>query len=370
METRSTRNLENVNIHDLLMEAPISQNKTKRRRVRTKISRSKQHNSLAQRQATLIDQQNVLIARLQEKQLRQALPTQEKERVNETLTTFLLFDTESFKFQFSNSKNKILLPLQFAYGVYNWTGTELDCLARSTMYLSEIITSSRCRKSLKKQSERCFKRHEENMKSANYPLVTAAQLFNRLHDVIITHNVDTIVAYNISWDFESLRNVMSLFNVEHDSFCSQSNNPFNPMRLHYLDLMHQTVKLYGRELIKNGIQDGTVHRAQTSKRIMLRRGFGKSVFSAQYVLQLFFNVSQKHLAQDDVDDEALLLEKILQDFNGADKLELNICYPQQSCFRRMVNIAHELYPVVGNPIIEEAAEEAKDECLFVEYGDE
>lgn len=306
---------------------------------------------IIQAQSELIIEQRSLIAQLRnELDLRDAALTQPDAAV------MLVLDTESFTFRVEGSE--LLLPLQLGWGIYRWDEEcrELCYLHHRTVYVSELMCVSEYRATVKGMSERCFERHEQKMASTNFPLMTGAQALEALMDDLDRYLVRTIVGYNLSWDFQAIGNLRHCFvpmESEAATLSPFADNPFNPLGLNYLDLMHQTVKSYGAELVFQGIRDGTVHRAASSERILLKRNqrYGKSVYSAEYVLQHFFSVKQNHMADDDVRYEALLLEKCLLD-SGLLGVEYNIFYPQQSCYQRLIHLAR--------PMLELVEEEGED----------
>lgn len=247
---------------------------------------------------------------------------------------YMIIDTESFKFD-----NK-LLPLQIAWCAYMWIESEKELLQMSdisTVYVDEILHDP----AFDELPPHCLQKHKTN--NAHYPCMTASDVLQQLENFIQKFNINILVGYNISWDFAAIGNLIDRFNPKSTSFDSQCDNPFNPMRLNYIDLMHETVKKYGQQLAAFGIQDGTIHRADDSNRIMLRKNkrYSKSIYSASYVLQSFFGVTQEHLADHDVKHEALLLQKCLTDF-GQSSIEYNMCYPQNNCYQRMLHFANEL----------------------------
>ena len=274
--------------------------------------------------------------------------TEETEATNETKasngkngTVFLVIDTESFKFGHN------LLPLQIAWCVYHWNGenNELQQIsAISAAYVAEIISDPVYRDVLEEELPWCLKKHDNNMRDMSEEAQSASDILQNLERSIREHGVSTLVGYNVSWDFAALANMILKFSVNLPTFSGLCNNPFNPMRLDYLDLMHETVKKYGKQLAASGVEDGTIHRASESNRLMLRKNtrYGKSIYSAAYVLQSFFGVKQEHLAEHDVQHEAMLLQKCIQDF-GLAALEYNVCYPQANCYQMMLHWANELY---------------------------
>jgi hypothetical protein len=72
------------------------------------------------------------------------------------------------------------------------------------------------------------------------------------------------------------------------------------------------------------------------------------------VLQSLFGISQQHLADDDVEHEALMLERVIQEF-GESALEHGVLYPQRTSYEFMVRIANE---ALSNDVITETEEQA------------
>jgi len=268
---------------------------------------------------------------------------------------FMLIDTESFRFD-----NNELLPLQIACGVYEWNEADLrlDNIGNYTVYIEQIYYNQHFRDAI---PAGCLKKHDENIAANSYLVSDANHIIQNMIDLIEIHQVSTLVGYNISWDFLAIANLGATFCKDIEGFDHRCDNPFNRMRLDYLDLMHEIVKKYGRELTSQGIHDGTVHRAEDSNRIVLRRNtkFSKSIYSAEYVLQHFFGVSQHHMANTDVADEALMLEKCLLEF-GLSSLEYNVAYPQMNCYQRMLHYANELFV---DPIDVDADEQEEEDSL-------
>ena len=112
-----------------------------------------------------------------------------------------------------------------------------------------------------------------------------------------------------------------------------------------------------------------IYKMATIKgKVVLRKDelYSKTVFSAEYVLQDFFNVSQRHLADDDVEHERLLLEKCLCDF-GVHRLEYGILYPQSSSFQIMIRKATR---ALKDEPDHQPEKLQKNECWFLEEDDE
>jgi len=393
MQTRSTKNLQNVKIKDLLLDQKkaldqfpsvridrrpskvgkpdvVTRRERRRAAAESRINEEEEEEDNAvvwvcekqaeideaygvmQRQTELIAEQRLLIEHLRDK-LQTSRSLLAAPRQFATTPRMLLLDTESFCFEMTEGET--LLPLQLAWGIYEWNDEtrELVQVSQRTIYVSELMCISTYRNAVKAVSENCFRRHEEKLKEVDFPLMTALQVLETLQNDVVEYNVDTVVGYNLSWDFTAIGQLVRTFFPGKsrnsgcpilDSFDGEADNPFNPMGLRYLDLMHVVVKSYGEHLVVQGIRDGTVHRAQNSNRIMLRknRRYCKSIYSAEYVLNHFFGVTQNHLADDDVRYEALLLEKSICDI-GLQALEYNILYPQQTCYQRMLHLANIFY---------------------------
>jgi hypothetical protein len=288
---------------------------------------------------------------------------QQREREQPQIERFMLIDTESFKF------DNDLLPLQIGCGVYEWDEHEmcLKNIADYSVYVEQIYYNQHFRDAI---PAGCMQKHDENITLNNYMVSDANLILGTIRELIETYRVSTLVGYNISWDFLAIGNLASTFCKDIDGFDPRCDNPFNPMELDYLDLMHEIVKKYGRELAAQGIHDGTVHRADDSNRIVLRRDtkFSKSIYSAEYVLHHFFGVSQHHMANTDVTDEALILEKCLADY-GPSSLEYNISYPQMNCYQRMLHHANEMFVDPIDVNTETDDEEEDEDSSSLEEGE-
>jgi hypothetical protein len=295
-----------------------------------------------------------------------AAKSQEESRVYtgpKTTERFLVLDTESFKVP-TEFSSQTLIPLQIAWAIFEWNASTetLVLLVRNVAYVSEVMCASHFRDAIRAVSERCFLRHEAKIKETKYPMMSGLHILNMIAFDLFTHNVKTITAYNISWDFEAIGNILRVFypsdNIadEELGFDRRTDNPFNPMRIDYLDLMHEVIKKFGNRLVEAGLKDGSVSMSERGK-VMLRKNerYSKSVYSAEYTLYHLFGIVQKHLAEEDVDHEAKLLEAILKEF-GSDALERNVMYPQEGSYEKMVKIAIRMIDTV-----EDDVKEAKDQ---------
>lgn len=297
---------------------------------------------------------------------------------------FLILDTESFNFRVYNDpdEREMVLPLEIAWGVYEWTDqNELRLTKTFHCYLAELACLSHYKDQLKEFSRRTFEKHERNLNDHHFPLTTVINCLEELYFDVLT--VDAIVAYNVSWDFNAIGNLLRVFYPETaqpvrmpsgcpviDEYDGFADNPFNLMRVPYLDLMHMLIKRYGEQLVHRGIKDGSVHKSRTSEKLFLKKRNAKSIYSAEYAIRAFFGVDQKHLADEDVVCEAMMLEKILRDF-GLNCLEYNIIYPLKSTYKRMIHMATSIYEMTHPPQNDKPPAEPRKfhrrpptECLF------
>ncbi len=366
MQTRKTVDLSKKDIKELLL--PTTPKKSTRRLKRERIEQqvdpqpqnvilqiddSHQTHQLLQQQDAIIQQQQLVINTLTNKI--------EAARTLASIsfpTIIMIIDTESFKIMIPNkSIHPILLPIQIACNVYMWDTTVNRLIEISTFnaYIYETLSISDIDTFIKGNG---LKKHKENMEINNVELMSADFVIRYIQDLIEKYSVSTVVGYNISWDFMSIKNMIAFLCTQYDNqfYDAACDNPFNPADLTYIDLMHEVVKKYGEQLTHQGLHDGTIHYASSnSNKLQLKKNY-RSIYCAQYVLFHFFGVEQEHLAQKDVHHEALLLEKILGEF-GLHKIEMNICYPQESCYQRMLKLA--THAVKSNEVVENG-----DACMF------
>jgi hypothetical protein len=256
-----------------------------------------------------------------------------------TIGNVLIFDTETFEMIGE------WYPYQISWGVYRWNESTkmLDLLHHEMYHTSEYIHLNKYRSYL---SEKMLKLH--TLRGLNE--MSAVNIVKRLDETISEFNVNTIAAFNISYDFEKVRKLikfaraisnknneeLTLKNIEYNHYIT---NPFRHPRLKYLDLMHVCGCSYVDKLIEMGINDGYIWNNIDTKQLKLTKIKGKKgVYSAEYMLNKFFGVKQTHFADDDVKHESLLLEKILQDF-GEHNIDYNVCYidSMYNLFKKRVN---------------------------------
>lgn len=382
MRTRRTSNLAHVKIHDLMLPdkskeeiPPILEKKAN--------SLTKVHEIIRTQQRMVTQLENRIDQMEMTRQGSNTNGLLSGVHIGDSVSSprgedhiFLVLDTESYRVS-TELGSQSLIPLQVAWAVCRWNKQlkKLETLKRVICYVSEVICTSRLRDAIRSISERNFLKHEAKLQSTKYPMLSIKKIFEGLLRYIRKFKVKTLAAYNISWDFEALRNLLRLFypGANHNcpvlsSFSSECDNPFNLFRISHVDLMHEVVKKYGDQLVESGVKDGTISRK--NGKVMLRKDklYSKTVFSAEYVLHDFFNVSQRHLADDDVEHERLLLEKCLCDF-GADRLEYGVLYPQSSSFQIMIRKATHALKDVPDESTERKNME-KTECWFLEEDDE
>ena len=370
MQTRQKKNLSKVSINDLLLPQTMSVRREKRIRIEKKFEAD--YEIILNEKNKIIKQQQELISNmlsLNQGLEKMPIASQPTDSItpNENVAIeslimlghseasihppknrkYLILDTESFYYE------NILLPIQIACGIYEWNEQEnlLIKLDMFTAYVYETYNDSEfVHASL---TYKCLTKHENNRNHKKINTMSASYIFEEMDRLIQVYSVYAIVAYNISWDFMAISNLAKIYgdhNAESvcTAFDATCDNPFNRYAVHYLDLMHEVVKKYGSELIYQGIKDGIIFRSadnpnklQISKKEKFQT-YSRSIYSAAYVLNFYFSISQSHLAQQDVTDEALILEKCLKQF-GASNLEYNICYPQVSCYQRILKLANKLY---------------------------
>ncbi len=269
------------------------------------------------------------------------------------LGNVLLFDTESTYFDVSEGSGgerrvdkRMLMPFQIAFGIYRWNEREgrLDkVLDEQMFYVSEMFTLRRYRSQLENISYQYQQKHERNMEKTGFPLLAAKEFLTFFVEMVNKYNVNTFCAYNISWDFEAFKNLVWTFDPENEFFRTNFDNPF-PSEYRYLDLMHNTYKIYSYRLIESGVNDGTIHRNGKTRRIDLKKdkGNGKGIYSAQYAMYNLLGIEQRHFASHDVIDESRLLERCVQDA-GTQGLEYNIMHPYKLLYQRVLETVKQEY---------------------------
>lgn len=240
----------------------------------------------------------------------------------------LVFDTETFKM-----KSEWLCH-QIAWGIYKWDveTKKLILLSNSMYHINEYFTLSKYRSYI---SENTIKIHQER----GFNKASVVDVLKRMDEDLTKFKVETVAAYNIDHDFDVIRKLMKLTgamsNQNHSVYPRFVNlaynmslyNPFRNANIKYMDLMHVATNLYIDDLIKKGIKDGSVWYCIETKQLRTTPYKGKrGIYSAEYILREYCGIRQTHFADDDVRDEAVLLEKILQEF-GEDKIEYNVFYP-------------------------------------------
>lgn len=240
----------------------------------------------------------------------------------------LMFDTESFKVRDNNEiEGDSWKPYQIAWGIYNYNykTKELEELRFNTFYVKETLKDSRYHKYRPQK----ILDIEDNV---YLTYVNASKILSKLDKDISELNVDTVAAYNISYDFGVLQKLIKLTPnfkglklkhlIDNDTF----TNPI--IHIRYIDLMYQSIRLYKEKLLDLGLKDDYVWYRQKKDFSVLKvkkSSSTKGIYSLEFILKKFFNIEQTHTAHDDVQDQILLLQQMLKDFD-VDDLEYNMCY--------------------------------------------
>lgn len=256
----------------------------------------------------------------------------------------LLIDIETFKHKNSKRlREGMWFPFQIAWGVYRYDGDSktIKCLQKRMYHVEECVTEKEFFLSL---TDNYLQKHRER---GNLKLHKAYNILKELDEDITTHDVRTVSAYNIYHDFKVVKDLLKWVSINqypHDKkkdiqkfktlkYDFSWFNPFRSANIKYLDLMHTVPHAYIVKLIKEGVKDDSVWYCIETKQLRTTRNSRKKgIYSAEYILKKFFDIDQTHFADDDVRDEAKLLEKLLQDV-GEDKIEYNVFYPE-----RLINI--------------------------------
>lgn len=238
------------------------------------------------------------------------------------IRSVLIFDTESFKV-----RNDYWIPYQIAWGIYKWDSDsrKLSIVDSSMFYINNTINNPIYQKYLP----------EKILTQTNKRVFTSIDnVLSKLDNDITNFNIDTISAYNINYDFKIIQELLETSRV-HDkrdvlykNFSGEKHfiNPFRNQNIKYLDLMHTMLRFYIHDLIKLGLKDGSVWNCIETNRLRVTKTPRSSgIYSLEYILNNLFSIHQTHHANDDVEHEALLLEKILKD-HGDHSLEYNVCY--------------------------------------------
>jgi len=255
-----------------------------------------------------------------------------------TLHTVMLFDLESYEIMVKDPNTKKVfkkwIPHQIAWEIYDAKKQDMIFLDKKNYYVSEMWINPIYRQEISDKYPESFKEHFSRISKSNYPMKSGWSILNQMVDDILKYNVKTMVSYNINTDFESLKDLRRYINskevtVNEKTFDCKYSNPFRFPGLNYCDLMHNIGVLYIDYLIKEGLKDEKIFRNASTKQIKLTgRDNTKSIYSAEYVLQKFFNDKQPHTADEDVKLEIKMLEKMIKDY-GQESIELNVMYPNK-----------------------------------------
>lgn len=249
------------------------------------------------------------------------------------IETLLLFDIESYELKIKDGQSPKWIPHQISWGIYQYNQeTEtLELHKKRNYYVSEIWVHPKFRSQIQTKFKQSYKRHLSNVTDTAYPLKPAYQVITQMLKDIERFQVSTLASYNIYGDFNALNNLVEYIpmtkNISEKVFNHKYSNPFRNPLLRYCDIMHNVSILYMDYLIQEGFKDEKIFRNAATKHIKLRgRNNSKSIYSAEYIIHKFFGKKQTHFADDDVDLEAEMLEKIIKD-KGTNALEYNVMYP-------------------------------------------
>lgn len=255
---------------------------------------------------------------------------------DDTVGRFLLLDVEATRIQTDGTEVR-LLPVQVAWNTYDWyEGTRRLVPGETTVaYVSELVCQQRFREQL---IPGWLSKHEREMQRHGFPMRSAAQVLEQLV-ARLTQERRVLVAYNASWDLRALGDLARTFAPQVADVRPDADNPFHRLGVRCLDLMRATVKCFGRELVASGIADGTIARSGSGA-IRMKSDRERSVYNAAYVLRTFFNLQQEHLADKDVEHEALLLGRLLT-HRGLHNVELGSMEPQETSYQIIERLARE-----------------------------
>lgn len=242
----------------------------------------------------------------------------------------LLFDIESYKLKFKDTERWV--PQEIAWGVYEYeeTSKQYKLLIKNNYYVSEIWVSPIYRNQLVKKYKNSFIKHINNVQKKQYPMKTASGIISKMLDTIKMFDVKTIASFNINYDFSCLKNMSICFpnseNIEKTEFDSKYTNPFRIQHLQYLDIMHNAGILYIDYLIKEGFKDEKIYQNPETNRIKLKgRDNTSGIYSAEYIAHKFFQQQQPHTADEDVELEIKIINKMVSEY-GINSIELNVMY--------------------------------------------
>lgn len=267
------------------------------------------------------------------------------------LGTVCILDTESFEL------NNKLLTMQFAYSIVDYSNVRKPRTIVSKMiYCADLLLYSHYRHKLishSKFSERCLARHEENMKTNNFPVKSAKDIMNIFAEDLMKYNVSTLCGFNLEWDLKAIKETLLEFDPTNNFFTlKHSCNPLSFSSLNLCDMMHNSYVVFGNELIENGLINGTIdHNGR--KRNKKTAG----VFSMENVMKYLDTksktkdaYSQLHLALSDVKDTHSLLNKFLKKINYDDSLlEYNLIYIDP-LYKKTQKIAPKLWNKIRSKI--------------------
>ena len=216
-----------------------------------------------------------------------------------------VFDTETFTDQ--------KLPIQIAWNIYkiHEKHRTMKLITQKMYYVTEMWVMSQMRDDLSNNiyfTEKTMLRHEDHLKSMDYPLKPAKYILNEFENDLI--NCKYVSAFNIEWDIIAINNLISKFNINVDDN-SHSVILFKNPILNYdqLDIMNMVFDSFGTKLIKSGIKENIINESGRK----VNKSYG-GICTAEYMARIILKdpFGQKHLADEDVKLESKLILKCLE----------------------------------------------------------
>lgn len=269
-------------------------------------------------------------------------------RNEENVGNIIIFDTESYKLKIDMHTKDIWVPHQVAWGVYmyNKNTKTLKLKKKQNFYVSEIWIEKKFRNQMECRYQNSMNKHLKNLKTNEYPMSNAYNIIKQIINDIKIFDIKILSAYNIHYDFLMMRNLSRYISnntksIPTTEFNHKYTNPFRNPNLKYCDIMHNIGILYNDQLIQKGLADGIIFKDIQTKKIHLKNESSKSIYAAEYLFKFFFNKIQTHSADDDVDLEVKLMQKIFNEF-GVKAIELNVMYPT-SMYKQFSEIVIQTY---------------------------
>lgn len=338
MKTRRNRNLQNTNIHELMMpDAPKHKKKI--------VIKSK-------RQSNQIGYQIGYQTRGESFQT----------KLNHTLGNVCIFDTESFRFKMEQGEK--LLIMQLAYVIIDYSNPQRPKQLRErTIYNASVLVIETYRKQLIQNeffTKKGHERHEQNWRTNDCRYMPAAKMINKFIADLLNFDVKTIVGFNMGWDLEALRDTVKHFDPRNKVYkLNKTVNPLDMPCFKFCDMMYNAFHIFKEGLVKHGLRRKTINHKGFKTR---KRGSG--VYSLEFITHYLTGTSnpQKHLALSDALDTKLVLDECLKRFNfDPSNLEYNLWYTDK-LFVKVQKLAPQLYESIAWVTVEASKEGVCCEC--------